>query len=105
MLEITDIRLSLDEGRDETSCLAALRCAAAHVLSCEPSALSQVELRRRAVDARRKSDVHLICTARVSTGDAWADEALLVTREYQKRLAEVICRGTIAFLAAGATGD
>jgi len=34
-----------------------------------------------------------------------ADEALLVTREYQKRLAEVICRGTIAFLAAGATGD
>ncbi len=34
-----------------------------------------------------------------------ADEALLVTKEYQKRLAEVICQGTIAFLAAGTTGD
>lgn len=77
MLEITDIRLSLDEGRDEASCLAALRRAAANTLSCEPSALLQVELRRRAVDARRKSDVHLICTARVSTGSARADEALL----------------------------
>ena len=77
MLEITDIRLSLDEGRDEASCLAALRRAAASALSCEPSALLQVELRRRAVDARRKSDVHLICTARVSTGAARSDEALL----------------------------
>lgn len=76
MLEITDIRLSLDEGRDEASCLAALRRAAARALSCEPSAFSQVELRRRAVDARRKNDVHLICTARVSTGDARADETL-----------------------------
>lgn len=77
MLEITDIRISLNEGRDEASCLAALRRAAARALSCEPRALSQVELRRRAVDARRKSDVHLICTARVSTGAARLDEALL----------------------------
>lgn len=30
-----------------------------------------------------------------------ADEALLVTERYQKRLAEAICQGTVAFLAAG----
>ena len=31
-----------------------------------------------------------------------ADEALLCSGEYRARLAEVICRGTLAFLAAGA---
>lgn len=34
-----------------------------------------------------------------------ADEALLVTDVYQKRLAEVVCQGTIAFLAAGTTTE
>ena len=34
-----------------------------------------------------------------------ADEALLVTDAYQKRLAEVVCQGTIAFLAAGTTTE
>lgn len=34
-----------------------------------------------------------------------ADEALLVTQAYQQRIAEVICQGTIAFLAAGTTGE
>ena len=34
-----------------------------------------------------------------------ADEALLLTQEYRLRLAETICSGTLAYLAAMSSGD
>ena len=85
MLEISDIRLTLDEGTDEQTCLRALRRRAARLLGCPTAALATVELHRRSVDARKKRDVHLVCTVHVTTGDADRDRAMLDALDSRQR--------------------
>lgn len=60
MLQISNLNLSLDGGMDE------LRRKAAKVLGVAPGELGEVHLWRRSVDARRKGDVHYVCTVRCS---------------------------------------
>ena len=67
MLEATGIRVALDglDGSDGAE-LAACRRALAKRLRVSPGELRDVERRRRSIDARKRSDVHLELTLRAS---------------------------------------
>lgn len=77
MLEISDVRLSLDEGVDEASCLAAGAPKVAKLLACGVDELSGFSLRRRSIDARKKRDVHLVCTFRCAMATEDREAAVL----------------------------
>lgn len=62
MLRISELQLPLDA--DE----AKLRSLAAQRLKVKPEAILTLELYRRSVDARKKNDVHFICTVDVDMG-------------------------------------
>ncbi len=68
MLQISDLNLSLDGGMDE------LRAKAAKVLGLSERQLPRLILHRKSVDARRKGDVHYVCTVRCELPD---EQALL----------------------------
>ena len=79
MIEVSGIRIPLNhlDGTDEAD-VRAVRRAVQRMLHLPPNEISSLELRKRSVDARKKNDVHLSCTARVSLrGGANAERALL----------------------------
>lgn len=83
MIEISNIKLYLDKldgtPQDER---AQLRAAVLRRLHVAPDEVTGVSLQRRSIDARKKSAVHLICTARVSLrGGEAAEERLLARLE------------------------
>ena len=77
MIEVSEIRVSLDQGATEEGCLDAARAAVCGLLGVKSRAIAHLELRRRSVDARRKNDVHLMLTARVRLRDAASEQAAL----------------------------
>ena len=77
MLEVSDVRLHLDEGVDEGACLAAGRRKVARLLHVAPRELMAIELRKRSIDARKKNDVHLVCTFRAALADAVREREVL----------------------------
>ena len=86
MIEISNIKLYLDKldgtPQDEP---AQLRAAVLRRLHVAPDEITGVELRRRSIDARKKSAVHLICTARVSLRGGEAAEERLLARLTHRR--------------------
>ena len=79
MIEVSSIRVQLNrlDGSDDAE-LRAVRKAVLRMLHLPPNELSSLELRKRSVDARKKNDVHLSCTARiVLRGGSNAERALL----------------------------
>ena len=60
MLQISNLNLPIDG--DE----ALLLRRAARALGVSPDDISQLSLHRQSIDARKKSDVHLVCTVRVT---------------------------------------
>ena len=60
MLQISNIKLPVDGGEED------LRRKAAKVLGVRPGAISALSLHRQSIDARRKTDVHLVCTVRAT---------------------------------------
>ncbi len=79
MIEISDIRATLAQGATEQRCLAVGLAHAIKTLGCLPHLIEHIELRKRSIDARRKSDVHLVLTVRV-TFHAHVDEGELIAR-------------------------
>ena len=63
MLRISNIALSLDGGK------AQLKKKAARVLGVKPDAIQSLTLARQSIDARKKSDVHYVCTVDVTLSD------------------------------------
>ena len=63
MLRINDIRLPLDG--DE----AQLRRKVASILGVSPNRVGQLELMRKSIDARKKSNVHFVCSVRCQVED------------------------------------
>ena len=57
MLLIQNLKLPVDAGPDD------LKRAAAKALSVSPADILELSLRRQSIDARKKSGVHLVCTA------------------------------------------
>ncbi len=70
MLQISNIRLPVDG--DE----ALLRQRAAKILGVPPAGISELSLHRQSIDARKKNDIHLVCTVRASL----IDEASVLRR-------------------------
>ena len=79
MIEISNLRLSLDKlDGTQAAEQRALRRAVLRRLHAAPDDVTGVALRRRSIDARKKSDVHLTCTVRVTLrGGENAERALL----------------------------
>ena len=63
MLQISNLKLPVDG--DE----ALLRLRAAKVLGIRPVDILELSLHRQSIDARKKNDVHLVCTVRVTLKD------------------------------------
>ena len=63
MLQVNNLNLPVDAGAD------LLRHRAAKVLGVRPSEILELSLHRQSIDARKKSDVHLVCTVRVTLKD------------------------------------
>lgn len=85
MLELSQITLSLKQGRDERTMLDAARAYAAGVLHCRPQDIASIALRRKSIDARKKHDVHFIITARLSLGDRRTEECALARVDERDR--------------------
>ncbi len=69
MIEISQIRLSLNACKTEKSCLATLKGQVVRILGCGPEDVLSVRLHRRSVDARKRADVHFIASAHVELAD------------------------------------
>ena len=67
MILLKNLRLSLDRADD-------LRNACAEKLRCDPARIRSCRLLRRSVDARKKQEVHFVCTLAV---EADGEEALV----------------------------
>ena len=79
MLEISNLKIALArlDGTPEAE-RRAVRTAVLHRLHVAPDDVMGIELRRRSVDARKRDNVHLTVTARVTLrGGANAERALL----------------------------
>ena len=63
MLRIQNIPLPIDGG------LGQLKKKAARILGVRPDAITGLSLARQSIDARKKSDVHYVCTVDVSVAD------------------------------------
>ena len=63
MLRIQNIALPLDGGE------AQLKKKAARILGIKPDAITSLTLARQSIDARKKNDVHYVCTIDVAVAD------------------------------------
>ena len=79
MYRITDLRLELDGTERD------LKRAAARRLGVRPAQIRSVKLYRRAVDARRRDDVHFTCTVDADCPDVTAPRGRGVTAAEERR--------------------
>lgn len=80
MIEVRGLRLSLDSAVDEEQCARHMLTAAARSLGVSVAAVEECTMARKAVDARRKDDVHFVLTAHVAlSGGAGAEMRVLET--------------------------
>ena len=84
MIRITDIRLELDGTEKD------LKHEAAKRLRVRPEEIRSLKLYRRSVDARRKDDIHFICTvdADCARNNAPRDRKISKAEPYRYRLPE-----------------
>ena len=64
MLEVSNVRLSLDAGLPEGAAL--IKAAAAKALGVPAGRIESVRMLKRSVDARKKHDVHFVATLGVA---------------------------------------
>ena len=77
MIEVSNVRIPLDDflpGADRTS---ALRTAAAKALGIPEQTIRKAALLRRSVDARKKADVHFVCTIAIALLDEREEDRLV----------------------------
>ncbi len=83
MLELSNVRLPLDAGIEEDAELDGveprklIRKAAAEVLHIKRKKISSIELIKRSIDARKKSDVHFVATLKVTLKDESLEQQIL----------------------------
>ena len=69
MIEITNIKASLKQGSTEESCLKACKREAIRLLNVQSQDIAHIALHRKSIDARKKSNVHFILSARIELSD------------------------------------
>lgn len=77
MLEVSNVKLSLDAGSPGLSGEGLTRTAAADALGISEESLRSVRVLKRSVDARKKRDVHFVATLGVAFFDEAAEAAVL----------------------------
>lgn len=86
MIELSNVRVPLGKlDGSERSELAACRRASARILGIKEGRIERVELRKRSIDARRRSQIQLLFTARLAVS---GDEAAVVAGARGARLAD-----------------
>ena len=71
MLLVQNLKLPVDAGPDE------LKRAVAKTLSVSPSDILDFSLRRQSIDARKKSDVHLVCAVAATLYNGKMEDTIL----------------------------
>lgn len=91
MLEISEIPVSLAQGRGFHSSLAAGLSEAVRLFGCLPHEMAGIELRKKSIDARKRSRVHMVMTIRITFARGIDEEALLarVPEEDRRRVRRV----------------
>ena len=79
MLQISNVNLPVGAGEEE------LRARCAKLLRVSPRALGELRLVRQSIDARRKDQVHLVCTVQVAV----EGEKKLLARGLPRQAAQV----------------
>ncbi|MDO4437749.1 MAG: FAD-binding protein [Coriobacteriaceae bacterium] len=79
MLEITEIPCTLKHGATESGCVEAGTRVACKLLGIAKGDIAQATLRRKSIDARKKSDVHFMLSIRVDLAPG-IDELSLLDR-------------------------
>ena len=69
MIEVSEIRAKLSEGKDEASCLDLARRKIPRILGCHSSEIEHISLYRKSIDARKKSNVHFILSFHLALTD------------------------------------
>ena len=82
MLLIQNLKLPAGAGPED------LKCAAAKALGVSPADILELSLRRQSIDARKKSDVHLVCTAAVTLYNSKENAILRLAPKGVSRLDE-----------------
>lgn len=75
MIDVSNVRVTLDEGSPENR--SGLAHAAARALGLAPEDIVRAALAKRSVDARKKRDVHFVATLEVSCADPALEERAL----------------------------
>ena len=85
MIEITNIKASLKQGSTEESCLKACKREATRLLDIRPQDIARIALHRKSIDARKKSNVHFILSARIQLSDRAQELACVETLDESAR--------------------
>ena len=81
MIEIKNMRLGIGENTE------ALTGKAAKILKISPAHITEMRLVKRSLDARKKGDIHYVCTAAFSVG---GDEKKLIAAAGSKDVSEYV---------------
>ena len=85
MIEIANIKASLKQGSTEESCLKACKREATRLLDIRPQDIARIALHRKSIDARKKSNVHFILSARIVLSDRAQELACVETLDESAR--------------------
>lgn len=85
MIEITNIKASLKQGSTEESCLKACKREATRLLNIQSQDIAHIALHRKSIDARKKSNVHFILSARIELCDHAQELACVGTLDESAR--------------------
>ena len=77
MIEVSDIRVALENGRCEADILQAALAHATRILGVAPESVRDAKLHRTSIDARKKNNVHLIVSIRLALESARHEEQAL----------------------------
>lgn len=77
MIEVSNLRVELDDFAAGADVDSALRAAASRALRISLDDVAEARLAKRSVDARKKSDVHFVCTVAVSLADEALEDRLV----------------------------
>lgn len=75
MIDVSNVRVTLDEGSPENQ--QGLASAAARALGVKAEEIAVAGLAKRSIDARKKRDVHFVATLEVSCVDTALEERIL----------------------------
>ena len=110
MIEVTEIKVALDDGVDEHAFLEAALKDVCSMLQVSQGDILDAQLYRTSVDARKKRDVHFTVTIRFELASSGAEEeAIGRVAEKARRRVRIIEPRTTTFPqplgARGATTD